>query len=43
MMQLMYICLQFPTLSVTIVNVMLHKMYNIVLYAIVLPLETSSH
>ncbi len=37
MQLIMYICLQFPTLAVA--NVMLLKMYYIVLSAIVLPLK----
>ncbi len=41
MQLIMYICLRFPTLSDAIV--MLLQMYYIVLYAVVLPLKTSSH
>ncbi len=41
MQSIMYICLRFPTLSVA--NIMLLKMYYIVLCAIVFPLKTSSH
>ncbi len=41
MQVIMYICQNFPTLSVA--NIMLLKMYNIVLGAIALSLKTSSH
>ncbi len=41
MQLIMYICLRFHTFSV--VNIMLLKMYYIVLSAIVFPLKTSSH